>query len=220
MLFLSTTLYRYALSLSLSLSLSHFSKHWFVALSLSIPIFKHGSPLPLGPISTPSRLDLLYLCSTFKPPQASSLPQALTHNDRCICRELFQSTHKHRSLLPTLIHKHPNPFQSTHKLWSSATGTDPPIHKWSTLASICLFVGLFVWVCSCISMLICLCGCVYVWMCLSVSEEKEDEERRSHWVCCARRKERKKRCKCEINKIIEYTFTVTVHICTVIVAHV
>ena len=33
-------------------------------------------------------------------------------------------------------------------------------------------------------------------------------------------KREKKRCKCEINKIVEYTFTVTVHICTVIVAHV
>ena len=32
--------------------------------------------LKQDPISTPSRSNLLYLCSTLKPPQASSLPQA------------------------------------------------------------------------------------------------------------------------------------------------
>ena len=45
-----------------------------------------------------------------------------------------------------------------------------------------LSIGLSLWV----------CGCVCVWVCLCAPEEKEDEERRSHWVRCARRRERKK----------------------------
>ena len=67
-----------------------------------------------------------------------------------------------------------------------------------------------------ISMLICLCECVCVWvcLCLCVSEEKEDEERRSLRLSsfCMEKRE-KKNAKCEINKIIVYTTTVTVYIC-------
>ena len=93
----------------------------------------------------------------------------------------FPSTHKHLSLPPTSIHKHLDPFPSTHELWSSATITDPPIHKRPTPTPICLFVGLSTW-CVCVSLCwfvyVC-CVCVYVWVCLCscVSEAKEDEER-------------------------------------------
>ena len=115
------------------------------------------------------------------------------------------SIHKHRSPPPTPIHKHLDPIPSTHKLWSSATITDPSIHKRPTPAPICLSVGLFAWVCLCISVLICLCVCVYVLviLCLCVYEEKDDEER-SQFVLHKEERE-KKFVKCEINKIMVYT---------------
>ena len=72
-----------------------------------------------------------------------------------------------------------------------------------------------------ISVLICLCGCVCVWVCLCVSEEKEDEERRSLRLSsfCMEKRE-KKNAKCEINKIIVYTTTVTVYIYKVTIVNV
>ena len=45
-------------------------------------------------------------------------------------------------------------------------------------------------------------------------------ERRSLSLFCRWRKDRKKGAKWEINKIIEYTATVTMYICTVTVANV
>ena len=62
-----------------------------------------------------------------------------------------------------------------------------------------------------------------MWVCLYVSEEKEDEERRSLRLSsfCTQRRERKKKVQnWEINKIIIYTATVTVYICTVTVTNV
>ena len=60
----------------------------------------------------------------------------------------------------------------------------------------------------------CGCGCV----CLCASEEKEDEERKTEFVGCAQRREKKKKVRTKINKIINTHATVTVHICTVTVA--
>ena len=62
-----------------------------------------------------------------------------------------------------------------------------------------------------------------MWVCLCVSEEKEDEERRSLRLSsfCTQRRERKKKVQnWEINKIIIYTATVTVYIYTVTIANV
>ena len=60
-----------------------------------------------------------------------------------------------------------------------------------------------------------MCGCV----CLYLRKKKMRRGEVIEFVVHGEKRE-KKRCKCEINKIIEYTFTVTVHICTVIIAHV
>ena len=60
----------------------------------------------------------------------------------------------------------------------------------------------------------CGCGCV----CLCAFEEKEDEERKTEFVGCAWGREREKKARTEINKIINAHATVTVHICTVTVA--
>ena len=61
-----------------------------------------------------------------------------------------------------------------------------------------------------------------MWVCLCVSEEKEDKGRRSLRLSsfCTKKREEKKGVKCEINKIIVYTATVTVYICMVTVANV
>ena len=70
----------------------------------------------------------------------------------------------------------------------------------------------------CVSVLACLCGCV----CVYQRKKKMMRERRSlSWFCRWRReREKKKGAKCEINKIIGYTTTITVYICTVTVANV
>ena len=92
---------------------------------------------------------------------------------------------KHRSR-PTSSDQAP---VNTHELQSSID-EDPR-------ASICLSIGLSVWVCLCVGVFVCGCGCV----CLCASEEKEDEERKTKFVGCARRKERKKKVQTKINKI-------------------
>ena len=53
---------------------------------------------------------------------------------------------------------------------------------------------------------------MWVWMCLClcIYEEKEDEEMRSLFILHG--EEREKNAKCEINKIIAYITTVTLHI--------
>ena len=211
-------------------------------LSLYLPIFlntdlllclythlytnsEHRSPLPLGLISTPSWSYLLFLCSTLKP-QALSLPQALNHNNRCTCRESFQSSTDlscQRSQLPTSI------FATnikTHSRWpisidrSSQAPIIPVKYRSSFDLSLCWFfyVGLFV------------CGCVYVFMCWFVCVdvlcmgvfvciwEKRRWGEKSLSLLCTEKRE-KKMCVHEINKIITYTSIVTVHICTVTVAN-
>ena len=165
-------------------------------LSLYLPIFlntdlllslythlytnsEHRSPLPLGLISTPSWSDLLFLCSTLKP-QALSLPQASTHNNRCTCRESFQSSTdlscQHRSSPPAskpiLVDPQASIVPVKHQSFQSSIDQ----------ASICLFVGFSVWVCLCVGVFMYLCVDLSVWMfcvwvCLCVSEKKEDEER-------------------------------------------
>ena len=80
-----------------------------------------------------------------------------------------------------------------------------PIHKHQSVhVFLCVFV------------LVCLCGCV----CVYQRKKKMMRERRSlSWFCIWRR-ERKKRAKWEINKIIWYTATVIMYICTVTIANV
>ena len=56
-----------------------------------------------------------------------------------------------------------------------------------------------------------------MWVCLCASEEKKDEERKvTEFVVHGEVREKKVRM--EINKIINTHATVTVHICTVIIA--
>ena len=57
---------------------------------------------------------------------------------------------------------------------------------------------------------------VWVCLCLCVSEEEEDDE--SELVLQMEKRE-KKRAKCEINKRIGYTSTITVYICMVTVTN-
>ena len=67
-----------------------------------------------------------------------------------------------------------------------------------------------------------LCVGLSVWVCLCVSEGEEDDEgeKKYELVLQMEKRERKKGAKWEINKIIGYTATVTVYICTVTIANV
>ena len=72
-----------------------------------------------------------------------------------------------------------------------------------------------------------LCVGLYVWvyLCVSKEEENDEGEKKSKLVLQMEKKEKeeereKKKAKCEINKIIVYTATLIVSICTVIVADV
>ena len=66
------------------------------------------------------------------------------------------------------------------------------------------------------------CVGLFVWVCLCVSEGEEDDEgeKKYELVLQMQKRERKKGAKWEINKIIGYTATVTVYICTVTIANV
>ena len=59
---------------------------------------------------------------------------------------------------------------------------------------------------------------VCVWVCVCVHLRKKKMRRGEVTEFVVHRKERKKKCECEINKIINTHATVTVHICIVIVA--
>ena len=70
-----------------------------------------------------------------------------------------------------------------------------------------------------------LCVGLYVWvyLCVSKEEENDEGEKKSKLVLQMEKKERereKKKTKCEINKIIVYTATLIVYICTVTVPNV
>ena len=67
-----------------------------------------------------------------------------------------------------------------------------------------------------------LCVGLSVWVCLCVSEGEEDDEgeKKYELVLQMEKRERKKGAKWEINKIIGYTATVTVYICTITIANV
>ena len=94
-------------------------------------------------------------------------------------------THKHRSPPPALIHKHPNSFLSTHKLWSLPP---TPIHQptsdqhqhWS------LFL------------LVCPSGCVYISLCWF--ETKFEEKFKTKFILHMMKREKK---RCEIVKLIK-----------------
>ena len=106
----------------------------------------------------------------------------------------------------TIISQEPRPWWHVNHKKSS---TDR-----SNQASIYLFIGLFVWVCLCVDLSVWMFLCVGVFVCIWGKRRWGKE---SHWIHCAWKRE-KKRCKCEINKIINTHVIVIMHTYTVTVA--
>ena len=87
---------------------------------------------------------------------------------------------------------------------------------WTTRSQVPIYlsVGLFVWVCLCVGVFVCwfVYVDVFVCECVCVHLRKEKMRRgKSLSLLCTKKRE-KKRCKPEINKIINTHATVTVHI--------
>ena len=77
-------------------------------------------------------------------------------------------------------------------------------------------MGVFVYLCVDLSVWMCLCMGVGVFFCVHLRKKKTRRGKLNSLV--VHRKEREKKVRTEINKIINTHTTVTVHICTVTVA--